>query len=161
VEGDFARSGFSDALVILGAAGIVIPAFARFRISPIIGFILIGMLVGPAGLGRLTGGMPWLHYVTISNPHGVEPFAELGIVLLLFSVGLELSFRRLWSLRRLVFGVGAGTSAALTFAASGRASSEFRITPTARSRTSTSTSRSTMRSAARLSISPVRSSSFQ
>jgi hypothetical protein len=70
VEGDFARSGFSDALVILGAAGIVIPAFARFRISPIIGFILIGMLVGPAGLGRLTGGMPWLHYVTLGGQGG-------------------------------------------------------------------------------------------
>ncbi|HEV8406525.1 MAG TPA: cation:proton antiporter, partial [Sphingomicrobium sp.] len=114
--GEFATSGFSDALVILGAAGIIIPAFARFKISPIIGFILIGMLVGPAGLGRLTGAHPWLRYVTISNPHGMEPFAELGIVLLLFSVGLELSFRRLWAMRTLVFGTGAAelmTSAAL------------------------------------------------
>jgi len=104
---DFSTSGFSDALVILGAAGIVIPAFARFRISPIIGFILIGMLVGPHGLGALTADYPWLHYVTISNAHGIEPFAELGIVLLLFSIGLELSFRRLWGMRGLVFGVGA------------------------------------------------------
>jgi CPA2 family monovalent cation:H+ antiporter-2 len=104
---DFSTSGFSDALVILGAAGIIIPAFARFRISPIIGFILIGALVGPAGLGSLTAAHPWLRYLTISNPHAVEPFADLGIVLLLFSVGLELSFRRLWSMRRLVFGAGA------------------------------------------------------
>ena len=104
---EFATSGFSDALVILGAAGIVIPAFARFRISPIIGFILIGMLVGPHGLGALSAGRPWLHYVTISRPHAIEPFAELGIVLLLFSIGLELSFRRLWGMRGLVFGVGA------------------------------------------------------
>src|SRR3954465_7254914 len=107
MDGEFATSGYSDALVILGAAGIVIPAFARFRVSPIIGFILIGMLAGPVGLGALTGQHPWLHYVTISNAHAIEPFAELGIVLLLFSVGLELSFRRLWSMRRLVFGAGA------------------------------------------------------
>jgi CPA2 family monovalent cation:H+ antiporter-2 len=106
VEGEFGTSGFSDALVILGAAGIVIPAFARIRISPIIGFILIGMLVGPHGLGALAQNYPWLHYVTITNPHGIEPFAELGIVLLLFSIGLELSFRRLWGMRGLVFGAG-------------------------------------------------------
>ena len=104
---EFSTSGFSDALVILGAAGIVIPAFARIRISPIIGFILIGMLVGPHGLGSLTSTYPGLHYLSISNTHAIEPFAEFGIVLLLFSIGLELSFRRLWGMRRLVFGVGA------------------------------------------------------
>ena len=107
MEGEFATSGFSDALVILGAAGIVIPAFARIRISPIIGFVLIGLLVGPAGLGSMAADHPWLNYVTISNAERVRPFAELGIILLLFSIGLELSLRRLWSMRRLVFGVGA------------------------------------------------------
>ena len=107
MEGNFSTSGFSDALVILGAAGIVIPAFARIRITPIIGFVLIGLLVGPSGLGALASAHPWLHYVTISKPEAVTPVAELGIVLLLFSIGLELSFRRLWSMRRIVFGVGA------------------------------------------------------
>jgi CPA2 family monovalent cation:H+ antiporter-2 len=104
---DFQTSGFSDALVILGAAGLVIPTFARFRISPVIGFILVGLLVGPAGLGAMTSEFPWLNYITISNPHAIEPFAEFGIILLLFAIGLELSFRRLWNMRRLVFGVGA------------------------------------------------------
>ncbi|HYE29499.1 MAG TPA: cation:proton antiporter [Allosphingosinicella sp.] len=107
MHSDFQTSGFSDALVILGAAGVVIPAFARFRISPVIGFILVGLLVGPAGLGAMTGQAPWLNYITISNPEAVKPFAEFGIILLLFAIGLELSFRRLWTMRRLVFGVGA------------------------------------------------------
>jgi CPA2 family monovalent cation:H+ antiporter-2 len=107
MQSEFSTSGFSDALVILGAAGIVIPAFARLKISPVIGFIIVGMIVGPFGLGAMAERHAWLNYVTISNAHRIEPFAELGIVLLLFSVGLELSFRRLWSMRRLVFGVGA------------------------------------------------------
>ncbi|MEP7222031.1 MAG: cation:proton antiporter [Novosphingobium sp.] len=97
----------SDALVILGAAGIVIPVFARFRITPVIGFILVGALVGPFGLGGMVGQYPWLYHITITNPHGLEPFAEFGIILLLFSVGLELSFPRLWAMRRQVFGLGA------------------------------------------------------
>lgn len=98
---------FIDAIVILGAAGIIIPAFARFRITPIIGFILVGILLGPSGLGSLQGQYSWLQFVTISDREAIEPFAEMGIILLLFSIGLELSFKRLWSLRRLVFGVGA------------------------------------------------------
>lgn len=104
---DITNTALSDTLVILGAAGLVIPAFARFKISPVIGFILIGALVGPFGLGAMIGDYPWLYYVTITEPESIAPFAEFGIVLLLFTVGLELSFRRLWSMRTLVFGVGA------------------------------------------------------
>ncbi|ODU68354.1 MAG: sodium:proton exchanger [Novosphingobium sp. SCN 66-18] len=100
-------AALSDALVILGAAGIVIPAFARFRITPIIGFILVGLAVGPYGLGSLVGQVPWLYHITISDPEAIAPFAEFGIILLLFEIGLELSFNRLWSMRRLVFGLGA------------------------------------------------------
>lgn len=109
----------SDALVILGAAGIVIPVFNRYRITPVIGFILVGLLVGPFGLGRHVFDHPWLSYVTITDPDGLDGFAEFGIILLLFSIGLELSFARLWQMRRMVFGLGSleliVTGSALTF----------------------------------------------
>jgi len=99
-------TGLSDALTILGAAGIVIPAFARLKISPVIGFILVGVIAGPYALGSLAPAHPWLQAVSISDPHAIEPFAELGIILLLFSAGLHISFRRLRSMRGAVFGVG-------------------------------------------------------
>jgi CPA2 family monovalent cation:H+ antiporter-2 len=97
----------ADALVILGATGIVIPTFTRFKINPVIGFILVGIVAGPFGLGALAGQYPWLQSFSITDTHTIEPFAELGIVLLLFSIGLELSFRRLFAMRRMVFGIGA------------------------------------------------------
>jgi CPA2 family monovalent cation:H+ antiporter-2 len=102
----------SDALTILGAAGIVIPTFARFRINPVIGFILVGIVAGPFGLGALTGDYPWLSYFSISDPEGIAPFADFGIVLLLFTIGLELSLRRLIAMRGRVFGIGAAQLAA-------------------------------------------------
>jgi len=105
MEAEFAKSGFSDALVVLGAAGIVIPAFARMRITPVIGFILVGIITGPFALGALAARYNWLHLFSISDPHRIEPFAELGIILLLFSAGLHISFRRLRSMRGAVFGV--------------------------------------------------------
>jgi len=117
--GELSSPVLSDALVILGAAGLVIPVFTRFRITPIIGFILVGLLVGPYGLGRLVFEHPWLSHITITDPGGLDIFAEFGIILLLFSIGLELSFDRLWALRRLVFGAGSMEliflSASLTF----------------------------------------------
>lgn len=106
-SGELASPAISDALVILGAAGLVIPVFTRFRITPVIGFILIGIAVGPYGLGQLVFERPWLEHITISDPESLEPFAEFGIILLLFAIGLELSFNRLWQLRKMVFGLGA------------------------------------------------------
>lgn len=103
----FSGTGFSDALTVLLAAGIVIPTFARFKVSPVIGFILVGIIAGPFALGALAPAYPWLETFSISNPEGIEPFAELGIIFLLFAAGLHLSFRRLVTMRREVFGVGA------------------------------------------------------
>ncbi|MES2147290.1 MAG: cation:proton antiporter [Pseudomonadota bacterium] len=99
-------SGFSDALTILGAAGIVIPTFARLRITPVIGFILVGIIAGPFMLGAMADSRPWLETFSISDPQSIEPFAELGIILVLFSAGLHISFRRLKSMRKAVFGIG-------------------------------------------------------
>jgi CPA2 family monovalent cation:H+ antiporter-2 len=107
MQGHFGGSGLSDALTILGAAGIVIPAFARLRISPVIGFIIVGMIAGPFGLGGYADEYRWLEAVTINDPEAIQPFAEFGIILLLFSIGLELSFRRLVAMRAAVFGIGA------------------------------------------------------
>ena len=98
--------GLSDALTILGAAGIVIPTFTRLRITPVIGFIIVGVIAGPFALGALAPAYPWISAISISDPHAIEPFAELGIILLLFSAGLHISFRRLRTMRRAVFGVG-------------------------------------------------------
>ena len=100
-------SGFSNALTILLAAGIVIPTFARLKITPVIGFIIVGILAGPFALGALAPTYPWLETFSISDPEGIEPFAELGIILLLFSAGLHISFRRLRAMRKTVFGIGA------------------------------------------------------
>ncbi len=99
-------TGFSDALTILGAAGIVIPAFARLKITPVIGFILVGIIAGPYALGALSQEHHWLHAFSISDPQAIEPFAEFGIILLLFSAGLHINLRRLRSLARTVIGSG-------------------------------------------------------
>lgn len=101
------NAAFQDALIVLAAAGVVIPLFHRLRISPVLGFMLIGVVVGPFGLGRAIPAAPWLRFVTIADPAAIEPIAQLGVVMLMFMIGLELSFERLWQLRRLVFGLGA------------------------------------------------------
>lgn len=93
-------------VVFLAAAGLVVPLMQRLRINPVLGFLAVGLLIGPHGLGRLTEALPWLRYVVISDIEGTRAIAELGIVFLLFMIGLELSFERLLAMRRLVFGLG-------------------------------------------------------
>ena len=99
-------TGLSDALTILGAAGIVIPAFARLKISPVIGFILVGIIAGPWVLGAIAEQHRWVHSFSISDPQRIEPFAEFGIILLLFSAGLHIDLRRLRSMTTTVIGSG-------------------------------------------------------
>jgi CPA2 family monovalent cation:H+ antiporter-2 len=97
---------YREALIVLGAAGVVIPLFHRLRISSVLGFMFVGIVVGPFGLASLVPRMPWIAAVTISDLDSIEPIARLGVALLLFMIGLELSFERLRTMRRLVFGLG-------------------------------------------------------
>lgn len=95
-----------EALVFLAVAGIAVPLLSRLKVSPVLGYLLIGGLIGPYGLGLLVGDYPALSRAVISDIEGVRGLAEIGVVFLMFMIGLELSLDRLWSSRRLVFGMG-------------------------------------------------------
>src|ERR1700733_2446122 len=97
---------FKPALIILAAAAVVIPLFHRLRLSPVLGFMLVGVAVGPFGLATRADRLPLLRVVTLSQPETITPIAELGISMLMFMIGLELSLERLRTMRRLVFGLG-------------------------------------------------------
>ena len=97
---------FKDLVVFLAAAGVVVPLLSRFRISPVLGFLAAGVLLGPDGLNRLAHVAPWLSWFTISDRAQIAQLSELGVAFLLFMIGLELSWERLKSMRRLVFGLG-------------------------------------------------------
>ena len=97
---------FKDLMIVLAVAGVVVPLFGRLRVGLVPGFLIAGVIVGPGGLGGLVDRWPWLADVTFSDPDRVRPFAELGVLFLLFLIGLELSLDRLWAMRRLVLGLG-------------------------------------------------------
>jgi CPA2 family monovalent cation:H+ antiporter-2 len=116
IEGVLHAEGFKGLLIFLVAAGIFVPLFHRARIGTVLGFLLIGLALGPHGLGQLVPAYPWLNYVTFDHPERAEVLAELGIIFLLFLLGLELSIERLWQLRRYVFGFGLFQVVVTTFA---------------------------------------------
>jgi CPA2 family monovalent cation:H+ antiporter-2 len=95
-----------EALLFLALAGILIPLLQRFRISNVLGFLVVGLTVGPFGLGRFAADLPWLSWLSFSGGPGVAALAEIGVMFLMFSIGLELSTERLWAMRRWVFGAG-------------------------------------------------------
>jgi monovalent cation:H+ antiporter-2, CPA2 family len=97
---------FRPALIILAAAAIVIPLFHRLRLSPVLGFMLVGVAVGPFGIATQADKVPLLGEIMLSRPETIAPIAELGISMLMFMIGLELSLERLRVMRRVVFGLG-------------------------------------------------------
>ena len=99
-------SAYSDALVVLGTSGILVPVFRRWGLNPVLGYLAAGALLGPLGLGSFIRYFPALYWFTIGDAKSIAGIAELGIVFLLFLIGLDLSFQRLMSLRRFVLGLG-------------------------------------------------------
>ncbi|MBX3429352.1 MAG: cation:proton antiporter [Hyphomonadaceae bacterium] len=96
----------TQVLVFLGATCVLIPALKKARISTVMGFLIIGVAMGPHVLGRLAQTWPWLAAFEFEQSEPTQLLAELGVVFLLFVIGLEVSLERLWSLRRYVFGLG-------------------------------------------------------
>jgi CPA2 family monovalent cation:H+ antiporter-2 len=95
-----------ELLLFLSLAGILIPTLQRLRINQVLGFLAVGALFGPFGLGRLAQDVPMLAWFTFPNNEDVAMLAELGVLFLMFMIGLELSAARLWAMRRWVFGIG-------------------------------------------------------
>ncbi len=95
-----------ETIIFLVAAGLVVPLVRKAGISAVLGFLFVGLVIGPFGIGRLVGETPVLELMVIADVEGVRRFAELGVIFLLFTIGLELSVAQLWGMRRLVFGFG-------------------------------------------------------
>ena len=93
-----------QAAIFLLTAVLLVPLFRRLKLGAVLGYLAAGMLIGPWGLGLVGEVESTMH------------FAEFGVVLLLFLVGLELDPRRLWLLRRPVFGLGGAQVVATTLA---------------------------------------------
>lgn len=113
----FAPEQLKETLIFLTTAGVVVPLFRRLKISPILGFLAAGVLLGPYGLGTLAKHIGWLSPFVLGDVADIAPVAEFGVVFLLFMIGLELSWQRLVIMRKLVFGLGPlqvfGSAAAL------------------------------------------------
>ncbi|MFN7192462.1 MAG: cation:proton antiporter [Rhodospirillales bacterium] len=96
----------SNILLFFGVAGIAVPLLQKLQMSPVLAYLLCGIAIGPNGLSALATLYPWLAAVTIDDVGTVQLLGELGIVTLMFMIGLELSLERLKDLRRFIFGLG-------------------------------------------------------
>ncbi len=98
-------SVYKETLLFLVTAGVVAPLFFRLRVSPVLGYLLAGVALGPYGLGSIGLKAPWLSALAI-HVDAIDRIAAFGVVALMFTMGLELSFERLRRMRHLVFGLG-------------------------------------------------------
>jgi glutathione-regulated potassium-efflux system ancillary protein KefC len=115
---EHAPAWLTSSLIYLGAAVLVVPLSKFLGLGSIIGYLVAGIAIGPWGLGL------------VSSVEDVLHFAEFGVALMLFLVGLELEPKRLWNLRRPIFGWGAAqvlSCAAVLFAAGCAVGAEWRV----------------------------------
>ena len=115
---EHAPAWLTSSLIYLSAAVLVVPLSKALGLGSIIGYLVAGIAIGPWGLGL------------VSSVEDVLHFAEFGVVLMLFLVGLELEPKRLWNLRRPIFGWGAAQvlcCAAVLFAVGWAAGAEWRV----------------------------------
>ena len=95
-----------EMLIFLALSGVLIPLLQRYRVNQMLGFLAAGVLLGPFGLWLWVGQLPWLQNFTFLRVEEVVALGKLGVLFLMFSIGLELSAERLWELRCWVFGAG-------------------------------------------------------
>ena len=100
--GEFGFLNFG--LVLLGAAVLSVPIARGLGLSAIVAYLIAGIIIGPHGLAAF------------GTPESIIPISELGVVMLLFLIGLELEFGRLVAMRRAIFGLGAAQLALTAFA---------------------------------------------
>ena len=81
-------------LLLLGVSVLAVILFRRLNLPPVLGYLLVGSLIGPHALNLM------------ESAKGAEHLAEFGVVFLMFSIGLEFSLAKLYSMKRIVFGLG-------------------------------------------------------
>ncbi len=87
-------------------AALIIPLLKKFKVPPVLGYLMAGIIFGPFGLGEYASEFSVLQYVTLQDSNNLKLLSELGIVFLLFVIGLEVTPRKLWQMKGLVFGLG-------------------------------------------------------
>src|SRR5690606_18172876 len=95
MAGEISNSELVHVVALLAAGVIAVPIFKRIGLGSILGYLAAGLVIGPFGLA------------IFSNPDAILHVAELGVVMFLFIIGLEMQPSRLWGLRRAIFGLGA------------------------------------------------------
>ncbi len=100
------ESVIHNILLFFGIAGIAVPVLQKLRIPAIIAYLICGIIIGPYGLASLVDDYKWLAYFTIRETETVKLLGELGIVTLMFMMGLELPLDNLKRLKIYIFGIG-------------------------------------------------------
>lgn len=107
---------FSEIMILLGIVGLTIPFLQRIKISPVLGFLICGLLAGPYGLAAFLTYMGLPIEAPIQDSTIIHSFSELGIIFLMFMIGLKLSWRDLWQMRLHIIGLGSCQIAITTLA---------------------------------------------